>query len=277
MCHPPGDSCKGTLSVLLLAYFYPFIFTMTSLTEIIKYCDDRLNIDAIEDAEEAYNGLQFQNSGKISKIAAAVDASLETIEKTIAIGADFLVVHHGLFWGNTVPVTENIYKKYKLLMGHDIAVYSCHLPLDAHMEIGNNACLAKLLGLTNATQAFEYHGVKIGVMGNRSIKRSKLKILLETTFPRVIGMEFGPESIEKIGIISGGSGSLLIQAKDYGVGAIIVGECQQYHYNIARENGISAYICGHYATETFGVDALAKEIAKNFSLPFDFIHSSCPL
>ncbi|MDR1366828.1 MAG: Nif3-like dinuclear metal center hexameric protein [Puniceicoccales bacterium] len=250
---------------------------MSSLSDIVKYCDARLNIGAIEDAEGACNGLQFQNSGKISKIAAAVDVSLETIEKVIAIDANLLIVHHGLFWGKTMPITENIYEKYKLLVGHDIAVYSCHLPLDAHMDIGNNICMAKLFGLTNVTQVFEYHGVKIGVMGDKLIQRSQLKALLATTFSHVIAMEFGPENIEKIGIISGGSGSLIVQAKNYGVDAVIVGECQQYHYNVVRENNINAYICGHYATETFGVEALGKEVAQKFSLSFEFICTECPL
>jgi dinuclear metal center YbgI/SA1388 family protein len=250
---------------------------MSPLSDIVKYCDERLNIHAIEDCEGAYNGLQFQNGGKISKIAMAVDASLETIEKMIAVDANLLIAHHGLFWGKTVPVTENIYRKYKLLFDHDIAVYSCHLPLDAHMEIGNNACIAKLLDLVNVEQAFEYHGVKIGVAGNRLIERHHLKMLLETTFPHVVPMEFGPKNITRIGIISGGSGGLIIQAKDYGVGTLVLGECQQYHYNVVRENNINAYVCGHYATETFGVEALGKAIAEKFSLPFEFIHTHCPL
>jgi dinuclear metal center YbgI/SA1388 family protein len=250
---------------------------MPSLSDIVKYCNERLNIYAIEDAEGAHNGLQFQNSGTISKIAMAVDASLETIEKAVAIGANLLVVHHGLFWGKTVLVTENIYKKYKSLMDHDVAVYSCHLPLDAHLEIGNNACMAQLLRLTNVEQAFEYQDIKIGVMGKRSINRHRLKTLSESIFLRIITIEFGPENIEKIDIISGGSGSLIIQAKDYEVDAIIVGECQQCHYDITRENNINVYVCGHYATETFGVEALGKEIAQKFSLPFEFIHCNCPL
>jgi dinuclear metal center YbgI/SA1388 family protein len=250
---------------------------MFPLSEIVKYANERLNIAAFEDVEGAHNGLQFQNSGKISKIAAAVDASLEAIERTIAIGANCLIVHHGLFWGKAVPVTENTYKKYKLLMGHDIAVYSCHLPLDAHMEIGNNARMAKILGLSNAIQAFEYHGTKIGVMGDKSIQRPSLRALLEATFPRVIAMEFGPENIEKMGIVSGGSGMAIAQAKDLGVQGVIIGECQQYHYNIARENGVNAYICGHYATETFGVEALCEEISQKFSIPFEFIPTECPL
>jgi dinuclear metal center YbgI/SA1388 family protein len=250
---------------------------MSLLLEIVKYSDERLNIAAIEDAENAHNGLQFQNSGEISKIAAAVDASLEVVEKVIAIGANFLIAHHGLFWGKTIPVTENTYKKYKLLMDHDIAVYACHLPLDAHMEIGNNACIAKILGLTNTTQAFGYRGTKIGILGDKLIQRNQLMALLEATFPRVTGMEFGPERIEKIGVISGGSGMALSEAKDLGTHAVIIGECQQYHYNIAWENGINAYICGHYATEIFGVEAIGKEISQKFSIPFEFIHTECPL
>ncbi|MDR0740379.1 MAG: Nif3-like dinuclear metal center hexameric protein [Puniceicoccales bacterium] len=250
---------------------------MPTLFSIVKYCNKLLNIYAIEDAEGAYNGLQFQNSGKISKIAMAVDASLETIEKAAAIGANLLVVHHGLFWSQTVPITENIYKKYKLLMDHDIAVYSCHLPLDAHMEIGNNACIAKLLELETPVPAFEYHDVKIGIIGIRLIERHRLKMILEATFPHVIAMEFGPKNLEQIGIISGGSGSLIIQAKNYGTHTLIIGDCQQYHYNIIRENNINVYVCGHYATETFGVEALGKAIAQKFSIPFEFIHTSCPL
>jgi dinuclear metal center YbgI/SA1388 family protein len=248
-----------------------------SLAEIVAYCDERLNIHAITDVEGAHNGLQFQNSGKISKIAAAVDGSLETIEKAIAVGANLLIVHHGIFWGKTIPVTENVYKKYKWLIDHDMAIYSCHLPLDAHLEIGNNACIAKLLGLTNVAQAFEYHGTKIGVIGDKSIERSPFKMLLESTFPRIIAMEFGSEAIEKVGVVSGGSGMVIAQAKNLGINTVVIGECQQYHYNIARENGINTYICSHYATETFGVDALGREISQKFSLPFEFIPTACPL
>jgi dinuclear metal center YbgI/SA1388 family protein len=250
---------------------------MSLLSNVVKYCDERLNIYAIEDAEGAHNGLQFQNSGKIEKIAMAVDASLETIEKAAGISANLLVVHHGLFWGKTAPVTENIYKKYKLLMDHDIAVYSCHLPLDAHIEIGNNACIAKLLDLVNLEQAFEHHGVKIGIIGDRLIERHRLKMLLEVIFPHVVAMEFGPKNITRIGIISGGSGSLILQAKNYGTDTLVIGECQQYHYNITQENDINVYVCGHYATEIFGVEALGKAIAQKFSIPFEFIHTNCPL
>ncbi|MDR1434799.1 MAG: Nif3-like dinuclear metal center hexameric protein [Puniceicoccales bacterium] len=247
------------------------------LSEIVAYCDGRLNIHAIGDAEGAQNGLQFQNSGKISKIVAAVDGSLEIVEKAIAVGADLLIVHHGIFWEKTVPVRDNIYKKYKLLIDHDMALYSCHLPLDAHLEIGNNACIGKILGLKNIIQEFEYHATKIGIVGDKSIGRSPLKTLLESLFPRVIAMEFGSENIEKIGVASGGSGMIIAQAKALEIDTVIVGECQQFHYNIARENNVNVYICGHYATETFGVEALGKEVSQKFSLPFEFIPSNCPL
>jgi dinuclear metal center YbgI/SA1388 family protein len=247
------------------------------LSEIVQYCNGRLAIDTFEDADGAHNGLQFQNSGKISKIVAAVDGSLETIEKTIAGRANLLLVHHGLFWGTTVPVTDHIYRKYKLLIDHDIAVYSCHLPLDAHLEIGNNALLAKKLQLTSISPEFEYHHNTIGVAGETSMQRPQLKALLASLFPRVTAMEFGPENLGKIGIVSGGSGPVIGQARELGISTVVIGECQQYHYNIARDDGINVYICGHYATETFGVEALGQEVARKFSLPFEFLATDCPL
>ncbi|MDR2201043.1 MAG: Nif3-like dinuclear metal center hexameric protein [Puniceicoccales bacterium] len=247
------------------------------LSDIVKYCNERLDIGAFEDYENAFNGLQFQNSGSVSKVAAAVDASSEAIEKAVQRGADLLVVHHGLFWGKTIPVTHLIYEKYKQLMDHDLAIYSCHLPLDAHPEIGNNALLAQLLGLTEIEKAFELHNGKIGVIGNCSMERGAFKLFLESTFPRVIAMEFGPENIGKIGIVSGGSGMIIERASELDVSTVLIGECQQYHYNIARENHMNTYVCGHYATEIFGVKALGQEIAQKFSLPFEFIPTECPL
>ncbi|MDR2806869.1 MAG: Nif3-like dinuclear metal center hexameric protein [Puniceicoccales bacterium] len=257
--------------------FMYYLFMNSSLFEVIQYCDERLNIEAIADEERACNGLQFQNSGEINKIAAAVDASLEVIEKAAAIEANFLIVHHGLFWGATIPIRDAVYEKYKYLIAHDIALYSCHLPLDAHPEIGNNAILAKILGLTNTAQEFEFHHAKIGMTGNRSIERSKFKSLLQSTFPHVVAMEFGPNVIDKVGIVSGSSGVIIAQAKDLAIHTVVIGECQQYYYNVAQENKVNAYACGHYATEIFGVQALGKEVSQKFSLPFEFIATDCPL
>lgn len=251
---------------------------MDSLThKIVKYCDHLLNIKNIEDYDQAFNGLQFENSGKVLKIASAVDASLESIQAAKKIQANLLFVHHGLFWGNPLPVTQYIYEKYRLLIEGDIAVYSCHLPLDAHPEIGNNAILAKKFKLTELFQEFELHKTKIGFVGTREIERDAFRQEVLTHFPRCTAMEYGPEKINKVAVCSGGSGAILSQAKSLGVDTIVVGECIQYQYNIAREHQLNVYICGHYATEIFGVDALGKNVAQKFDLPYQFISSECPL
>lgn len=248
-----------------------------NLFQIVRYCDERLRVAEIEDYPEAYNGLQFQNSGKITKIAAAVDASLESIQNAVAMGANLLIAHHGLFWGKPMPIVNNIYEKYKLLVQHDIAVYACHLPLDAHSEIGNNASLAKLLKLSDLESAFEFHGNKVGFIGTRNIQRDLFKQELESHFSHMIAMEFGSKGIQKIGVCSGGSGGIIAMADKLGIDTVIVGECNQYLYNVAREHGINAYLCGHYATETFGVNNLGQELSEHFQLPYIFLPSECPL
>ena len=245
--------------------------------EIVNYCNTRLKISEIEDYSDAYNGLQVENRGEIKKIAAAVDASIESIQKAIDANANMLFVHHGLFWGNPYPITDRIYRRYKLLLDHDIAVYSCHLPLDAHPEIGNNAVIAKLLNLKNCYSEFELHGIKIGCVGEKNSSREELKREIFTLFPDTIAMEYGPNEIKKVGISSGGSGSIIPSLKNLGINTIIIGEGQQYLYNIIRENEINAYFCGHYATEVFGIDTLAKEVANKFNLEYEFLPSECTL
>ena len=248
-----------------------------SLNDLVNYCNERLRVASIEDYEGAVNGLQFQNSGKVRCIASAVDGSLEVIQKAADLNVQLLIVHHGLFWGKHVPIIKNFYEKYKLLIQNDIAVYSCHLPLDGHPEIGNNAQIAKLLGLKNTYPEFEFHNEKVGVAGELTIQRPNLKAELSKHFPKLTAMEFGPDEIHKIGICSGGSGVIISMADQLGINTVITGECSQYLYNIAREHHINAYICGHYATETFGVHALGQELSQKFDLPYQFIPTDCPL
>lgn len=245
--------------------------------EIVNYCNERLHVHEINDYPDAYNGLQFENQGTIHKIAAAVDASIESIQNAITANANMLFVHHGLFWGNPYPITDNVYQRYQLLITNDIAVYSCHLPLDAHQEIGNNAVIAKLLHLQNYYSEFELHGIKIGCIGEKHVSREQLKQEIFALFPNTVAMEYGPTEITTVGISSGGSGSIIPTLKSLNIDTIIIGEGQQYLYNIIRENNINAYFCGHYATEVFGIDALAKEVANKFNLPYEFLPSECKL
>src|SRR5580698_10650885 len=145
-----------------------------SLAVIVAHCDKILRTRETGDYDGAANGLQVENSGAITKIAAAVDASLATIKLAIATGADLLIVHHGLFWSSRQPWTGKNHELLRLLVEHDLAVYSSHLPLDLHPKLGNNARLAAALGLRNLKPFFASHGQKIGLQTHHRISRDEL-------------------------------------------------------------------------------------------------------
>src|SRR5271168_5074760 len=145
-----------------------------SLFDIVKYCDRTLRTGEVNDYDKAVNGLQVQNSGKVNKIAATVDASLATVRLAIAAKADLLIVHHGLFWGSRQPWTGKNHELLKLLVENDLAVYSSHLPLDLHPRLGNNARLCVALGLKNLKPFFASHGQMIGLQSRRRISRAEL-------------------------------------------------------------------------------------------------------
>ena len=134
-----------------------------SLATIVQYCDRVLRTREIGDYDGAVNGLQVENSGKVTSIAATVDASLATVRMAIAAKADLLIVHHGLFWSKTHPWTGKRYESIRLLVENNLAVYSSHLPLDAHPKLGNNAQLAAALGLKKLKPFFISHGQPIGL------------------------------------------------------------------------------------------------------------------
>ncbi len=249
------------------------------LEDIVRYCDERTERDRIKDAPGAQNGLQFANRGAVKKIGAAVDAGLIPFREAARRGIDFLIVHHGLFWYPPQPVTGTIYEKYRVLFDNDIAVYSSHLPLDAHPEIGNNALIAAKLGLSVERWFVEMDGVPFSPLcAGNGITRGDLAARLRTLFPRTFtGIEFGGERPEKIAIFSGSGRSGLEHLQAAGCDTFITGELRQEHFNMAQENRWNLYPCGHYATEVFGVAALAKEVAGKFGLEYEFIATGCPL
>src|SRR5438067_13829972 len=133
------------------------------LNELVDYLDRYLRTADIPDAPQALNGLQMQNSGEVTKIGAAVDASEDAIEKAIERGCDLLIAHHGLFWDGNKPVTGRRYRKLKRLMDGGLAVYGSHIPLDVHPEVGNNAVLARELGIELEGTFGSYQGILLGV------------------------------------------------------------------------------------------------------------------
>ena len=243
-----------------------------SLTAIVKHCDQLLRTDAIGDYDGAVNGLQAANSGTVTRIAAAVDASLATVKLAIAAKADLMIVHHGLFWSPSHPWAGKKYELIRLLVENNLAVYSSHLPLDAHPEIGNNAQLCAALGLKNLRPFFVTHGQPIGFQARARISRAELAAKLARATganPRII--PGGQDICRRIGVVTGGAGGDLKLAAAEGVDTFITGEGPHWTYALAEEAGINVFYGGHYATETFGVKALAAHLSKKFKVPWKFI------
>lgn len=251
---------------------------MSSLSEITSFCDqvtDRLNI---RDFPGANNGLQLENNGSVTKIGAAVDAGRVPFEQAIAAGIDLLIVHHGLFWNTPACYTGPLYRKLKLAMDHNLAVYSSHLPLDAHQEIGNNALLARAIGLEPAEWFLPYEGTPIALIAKAPESRDELKARLLSEFgPSITALEFGSKAPSHIAILTGSGRSALPELKANGTDTLVTGELRQEHFNLAQEEGFNLYLCGHYATERYGVTALAEAAARNFKLQSTFIPTDCPL
>lgn len=251
---------------------------MASLSDMVTYCDARLRTQAIADFPGALNGLQFANSGKVTKLAASVDAGLTPIRRAIEAKADLLLVHHGLFWSPPRPITGSSHEKIRDLVLGDCAVYSSHLPLDCHPELGNNALLAKALGLAVCEWFLPFQGTPIAAIAESGMSRSELRQRLQGLFPQTFrAIEFGSDRPQRLALCTGSGGEALPALREQGIDTLITGELRQHHFNLADELSLNLYPCGHYATETFGVKALAQELGTRFDLPWVFVDTACPL
>jgi dinuclear metal center YbgI/SA1388 family protein len=242
------------------------------LDKIVRHCDRLLHTKSIQDYERAANGLQVENRGNVTRVAAAVDASLATVSLAAAANADLLLVHHGLFWGDSQPWTGRRYDLLRLLLENDIAVYSSHLPLDAHPKLGNNALLCAALELKKLKPFFFDHGQFLGFQSEARLNRAEVARRLEKALggaPRII--PGGPETCSRIGVVTGGAGNELKVAVAEGVDTFITGEGAHWTYALAEELGVNVFYGGHYATETFGVKALAKHLSQRFDVPWVFL------
>jgi dinuclear metal center YbgI/SA1388 family protein len=250
---------------------------MASLAQLVDFCDRRTRRTAFRDYPGALNGLQVANDGRVTKIGAAVDAGRVPFEQAVECGVDFLVVHHGLFWGGAQPLTGAVYERYATLLRGNCAVYSSHLPLDAHPEIGNNALLARQLGLRPKGRFLPHEGEHVGWTAPNRLKRSQLRARLEELYPRVVALEFGAATPRQVAFCSGSGNSAIAALPATGVDTLVTGELREEWFNFAQEHRLNIFCCGHYATETLGVKALAAELARRFRLPFEFIETDNPL
>ena len=243
-----------------------------SLTEILSYADTHLRIREVGDWDNALNGLQVENSGTVTKLAAAVDVSARTVAVAIERGANLLLVHHGLFWPGLQPITGGRRRILEQVFQHDIAIYSAHLPLDIHPALGNNARLAHALGLEKTQPFFEAKGQLIGLRSEGPVSRDELARRLEQSLGGPVKMfASGPEQARSIGVITGGAGSEIYEVAREGIDTFVTGEAPHWAAIAAEELGLNLLLGGHYATETFGVKALAAHLSERFNVPWEFI------
>lgn len=248
------------------------------LEAIARHLDDLLRTAEVPDYSGAVNGVQVENTAPVHRVAVAVDASLQTIQGTIDAGANLLVVHHGLFWAGVQPLRGRVYERFQRLLVNDVAVYSSHLPLDLHPKLGNNALLARALGLDPTEGFARFESIMVGVMGNADIETSTL-VERAANISRANGgtlVAVGVQAARRtrrwaICTGAGASSDTLREAVSAGVDTLIVGEGAHHTGVEAAEMGIAVLYAGHYATETFGVRAIGEELEKQFDLPWTFI------
>jgi dinuclear metal center YbgI/SA1388 family protein len=243
------------------------------LQTLVSTLDTLLRSQEINDYPGAVNGLQLENSGTVVRILAAVDACESIILEASRVPGSLLIVHHGLFWNGVRPVTGSLYRKLKAALAGNLAIYSSHLPLDLHPEFGNNVLLARALGVNSLKPAFTMKGQSIGLIGKiRATTRESLLEKIRTAVGgRVHLAPGGPETIRTVLVVTGGAGSEVSQAATLGVDAFVTGEGPHWSYTAAEEEGVNLFYAGHYATETFGVKALAAHLSRKTGLPWNFL------
>lgn len=240
---------------------------------LVRWLDGYLDIENYTDP--SLNGLQVEGSDEVGQVAVAVDASLETFEKARDLGADMLIVHHGLFWGAPIAVRGSHKKRLAFLLENEISLYAAHIPLDAHREVGNNWGLAAILEMTDLADFGSFKGKPIGVRGQlpSEMPRRLLANLLEEKLGEpVMMLEGGPEQVGSLGIISGGAAWDLLTAAEQGLDAFLTGEPRHEIFHEAFERGVNALFGGHYMTETVGVNLLAGKLRDIHDLDVEFIY-----
>jgi dinuclear metal center YbgI/SA1388 family protein len=248
---------------------------MQSLIQIVEYANKYLRISEIGDWDNALNGLQVENSGRIKKIGAAVDVSTRVLRKAAKQNVDFLIVHHGLFWPGLQPVSGTLYQQLGAAFRNDMAIYSAHLPLDVHPIVGNNARLAAAVGMKSPKSFLEEKGQPVGVKKKISLSRDELiRRLTSSLEGPVKSFDFGPKKTGTIGIVTGAGGSEIHRVAEEGIDTFVTGEAPHWAVIVAEELRINLLLGGHYATETFGVKAFAAHLSNKFRLPWEFV--ACP-
>jgi dinuclear metal center YbgI/SA1388 family protein len=244
---------------------------MITLQELYQYINDQLKVNLFDDY--CPNGLQVEGANKITHLATAVSASLETIEQAVKSGAQALLVHHGIFWNRDSYVIAGVKKKkIEALLKNNISLLAYHLPLDAHQEFGNNWRAAKELGWKNLQPFLLIKNVGLGVKGEVDLDADAFKNSLEKYYQhQAHEAPGGKKNIRTAGLISGGSYKSISDAAKENLDAFVTGSFDEPAWHIAQEEGINFYAMGHSATEKIGVKTLGEHLAEKFGLKITFI------
>lgn len=248
----------------------------TPLLEITSFLSDLLQVSDYSDV--AINGLQVESPMRnVSKVAVAVDAGHSILEQAAEQHAQLLVVHHGLFWGSSAPITGPLAKKIALCMNRGVSLYAAHLPLDGHITLGNAAQLASYLSASNISPCYFHRGKAIGVHAQLQSPKSLEEIAtLLSSCEGVTGapfiLPFGSRTVTRVGIATGSATSCIPDTAALGLDVLITGEPKQECYHTAKDFGCSVICMGHYASETFGVRALERVLREHFSVETSWIN-----
>ncbi len=240
--------------------------------ELVAYLDDLLAIHTI--ADFGPQGLQIEGRDEVTKLAVGVDAAHATIDGALAAGAEMLIVHHGIFWGPPKRLAGAFGAKVRRFFDAGLNLYAAHLALDAHPDLGNNAELCRLLGLTPVGSYFNYKGLDVGFIAappQPMAFQTLVERFTDALQPPLRVQAFGPETLHKVAVISGDGARSMEEAHELGCDTLVTGELDYTVAHAAEELGMNVIYGGHYVTETLGVQALARHLSDTFSLPWVFV------
>lgn len=245
------------------------------LADLDRWFSDLLDLRAVEGVDPSRNGLQVgRRSPEVRKVAFAVDACAESFRRAAEQGADLLFVHHGLLWDEPLRITGTLFERVRFLVGHDLALYAAHLPLDMHPVVGNNAGIARRLGLADLAPFGSWKGLRIGLKGRLPSPLPLDQVAATLAGPEAAAIRtlpFGPAEIATVGVISGGAPWEALQAIAEGLDCYVTGEAAHGIYHHCLEAGISVMFAGHYHSETFGVRQLAERLAADTGLETTYL------
>jgi dinuclear metal center YbgI/SA1388 family protein len=247
---------------------------MARRDDILNFARELLDLDSFHDYGPM--GLQVVGADEVTRIAASVSSSLEAFQRTKDAGAQMLLVHHGQYWENEPRIVDLAMKRrLQVLFDGEITLAAYHLALDAHPEIGNNVIVARELGISEPERFLEWgFGGALREPTGLDGLAARLQAITGRE-PQVF--EGGARRIERVAIVTGGGAKLVREAASAGYDAYITGEPAEPTLHLARELGIHFLAGGHYATETFGIKALAETLAAEFSLDWEFLDVPVPV